>query len=37
VALWDGEEHEDYFGSLGWVRAHLGDPETLRLKPGTRG
>jgi hypothetical protein len=33
VALWDGEEHEDYFGSLGWVRAHLGDPETLRLKP----
>ncbi|GJG85748.1 hypothetical protein tb265_09290 [Gemmatimonadetes bacterium T265] len=33
VALWDGEEHEDYFGSLGWVRAHLGDPETMRLKP----
>lgn len=33
VALWDGEEHEDYFGSLGWVRAHLGDPGTLRLKP----
>jgi Zn-dependent M28 family amino/carboxypeptidase len=33
IALWDGEEHEDYFGSLGWVRAHLGDPETLRLKP----
>jgi hypothetical protein len=33
VALWDGEEHEDYFGSLGWVRAHLGDPETLRLRP----
>lgn len=32
VALWDGEEHEDYFGSLGWVRAHLGDPETMRLK-----
>jgi acetylornithine deacetylase/succinyl-diaminopimelate desuccinylase-like protein len=37
VALWDGEEHEDYFGSLGWVRAHLGDPETMRLRPGTRG
>ncbi len=33
VALWDGEEHEDYYGSLGWVRAHLGDPETMRLKP----
>ncbi len=33
VALWDGEEHEDYFGSLGWVRAHLGDPQTMRLKP----
>jgi Zn-dependent M28 family amino/carboxypeptidase len=33
IALWDGEEHEDYFGSLGWVRAHLGDPETVTLKP----
>jgi hypothetical protein len=33
LALWDGEEHEDYYGSLGWVRAHLGDPETLTLKP----
>jgi Zn-dependent M28 family amino/carboxypeptidase len=33
VALWDGEEHEDYFGSLGYVRKHLGDPETMRLKP----
>jgi Zn-dependent M28 family amino/carboxypeptidase len=33
LALWDGEEHEDYHGSLGWVRAHLGDPETMRLKP----
>jgi hypothetical protein len=33
IALWDGEEHEDYHGSLGWVRAHLGDPETMRLKP----
>ncbi|MGZ8415146.1 MAG: M20/M25/M40 family metallo-hydrolase [Gemmatirosa sp.] len=33
IALWDGEEHEDYYGSLGWVRAHLGDPETMRLKP----
>jgi Zn-dependent M28 family amino/carboxypeptidase len=33
IALWDGEEHEDYYGSLGWVRAHLGDPETMRLGP----
>jgi Zn-dependent M28 family amino/carboxypeptidase len=33
VALWDGEEHEDYHGSLGWVRAHLGDPETMQVKP----
>ncbi|MDF1501750.1 M20/M25/M40 family metallo-hydrolase [Roseisolibacter sp. H3M3-2] len=31
LALWDGEEHEDYHGSLGWVKAHLGDPETMRL------
>jgi Zn-dependent M28 family amino/carboxypeptidase len=33
VALWDGEEHEDYHGSLGYVRRHLGDPESMRLKP----
>lgn len=33
IALWDGEEHEDYYGSLGWVRAQLGDPETMRLTP----
>ena len=33
VALWDGEEHEDYFGSLGYVRKHFGDPETMRLLP----
>jgi Zn-dependent M28 family amino/carboxypeptidase len=33
LALWDGEEHEDYFGSLGYVRRHLGDPETMRLLP----
>ncbi|HUQ83267.1 MAG TPA: M28 family peptidase, partial [Gemmatimonadaceae bacterium] len=26
VALWDGEEHEDYFGSLGYVKKHFGDP-----------
>ncbi len=36
VALWDGEEHEDYFGSLGYVRKHFGDPETMRLRPGAR-
>jgi hypothetical protein len=33
LALWDGEEHEDYFGSLGYVRKHFGDPETMKLKP----
>ena len=33
VALWDGEEHEDYFGSLGYVKKHFGDPETMRLEP----
>ncbi|AHG88577.1 peptidase M28 [Gemmatirosa kalamazoonensis] len=33
VALWDGEEHEDYFGSLGYVRRHFGDPETMQLRP----
>jgi Zn-dependent M28 family amino/carboxypeptidase len=33
VALWDGEEHEDYFGSLGYVKRHFGDPETMRLLP----
>jgi hypothetical protein len=34
IALWDGEEHEDYFGSMGYVRKHFGDPESMRLKPG---
>jgi hypothetical protein len=33
IALWDGEEHEDYFGSLGYVRKHFGDPVTMRLLP----
>ena len=33
VALWDGEEHEDYFGSMGYVKKHFGDPETMTLKP----
>lgn len=36
VALWDGEEHEDYFGSGGYVRRHYGDPATGRLRPGVR-
>ncbi|MEW5928073.1 MAG: M20/M25/M40 family metallo-hydrolase [Gemmatimonadota bacterium] len=36
VALWDGEEHEDYFGSGGYVRRHYGDPATGRLRPGAR-
>jgi hypothetical protein len=33
IGLWDGEEHEDYFGSLGYVRKHFGDPETMHLLP----
>lgn len=33
IALWDGEEQEDYFGSMGYVRRHFGDPGTLRLLP----
>lgn len=36
VALWDGEEHEDYFGSGGYVRRRYGDPATGRLRPGPR-
>jgi hypothetical protein len=32
VALWDGEE-QDYYGSIGYVRKHFGDPLTLKLKP----
>ncbi len=36
VALWDAEEHEDYYGSGGYVRKHFGDPETGRLLPGRR-
>lgn len=33
VALWDGEEQEDYFGSMGYVKKHYGDPEPMTLKP----
>ena len=32
VALWSGEE-QDYFGSMGYVRKHFGDPKTMALKP----
>jgi carboxypeptidase Q len=32
VALWSGEE-QDYYGSMGYVKKHYGDPATLRLKP----
>ena len=33
VALWDGEEQEDYIGSAGYVRKHYGDHATMQLKP----
>jgi Zn-dependent M28 family amino/carboxypeptidase len=33
VALWDGEE-QDYYGSIGYVKKHYGDPMTVQLKPG---
>jgi carboxypeptidase Q len=33
IALWDGEEQEDYFGSMGYVKRHFGDPATMALKP----
>jgi carboxypeptidase Q len=33
VALWDGEE-QGYFGSIGYVQKHYGDPFTIQLKPG---
>jgi hypothetical protein len=32
IALWTGEE-QDYFGSMGYVRKHFGDPKTVELKP----
>jgi len=32
MALWDGEE-QGYFGSIGYVRNHFGDPDTKVLKP----
>lgn len=33
VALWDGEEHEDYWGSMGYVKQHFGDPASMQLRP----
>ncbi len=33
VALWTGEE-QDYYGSVGYVKKHFGDPATLKLLPG---
>jgi len=32
LALWTGEE-QDYFGSLGYVEKHFGDPKTMTLQP----
>lgn len=32
IALWTGEE-QGFFGSLGYVTKHFGDPETLALEP----
>ncbi|HEX6279748.1 MAG TPA: M20/M25/M40 family metallo-hydrolase [Pyrinomonadaceae bacterium] len=32
VVLWDGEE-QDYYGSIGYVTKHYGDPFTINIKP----
>jgi carboxypeptidase Q len=32
LALWTGEE-QDYFGSVGYIERHFGDPKTMVLKP----
>jgi len=32
VVLWTGEE-QDYFGSVGYIERHFGDPKTMVLKP----
>jgi len=32
-AGWDGEEHEEYWGSRGYVLKHFGDLESMRLLP----
>ena len=31
IGLWSGEE-QDYFGSMGYVERHFGDPKTMVLK-----
>ena len=34
IGLWDGEEPTaDYSGSVGYVKHHYGDPETMKLLP----
>jgi len=33
VGLWDGEEQEDYLGSVGYVDRHFADHVTMRLLP----
>jgi hypothetical protein len=34
IGLWDGEEPTtDYSGSVGYVKRHYGDPETMKLLP----
>lgn len=33
VALWDGEEQEDYLGAAGYVKRHFADHVTMQLKP----
>jgi hypothetical protein len=33
LAMWDGEEQEDYFGSGNYVVNHFGDPRSMVLKP----
>ena len=33
LGLWDGEE-QGHLGSRAYVRQHLGDPRTMKLKPG---
>lgn len=33
LGLWDGEEHEDYLGSAGYVRRHFGDHASMALEP----
>ncbi len=32
IALWDGEE-QGFYGSVGYIRKHFGDPATMELLP----